>query len=315
MGKAVALARELHTGWRLHATDASARVSSPLAAVCSAAAEERRTEPPTLLRSELARTAGIGAGQRKSSDDWTAPTPDTRTPERNDMQNEAHQLASGALTEALDGINTSEHPPYVAALVGDFRANVTEALASGSQLLADMAELKAKSDLLPEAGRARLSREAQAEAETRAKAALNTARTSAATLRRAALLEVQPQVSKERESLAREEFALVIGEGTPDQLALRVAKLAEDGSRDSLGVLNSSYGRTLLSARGMEGRDLEDALSSARRIIAESALEHGEARHTPSEIRAAKLYRSAADLEAVIGAASFALAHMGISHA
>jgi hypothetical protein len=228
------------------------------------------------------------------------------------MQKEetAGQLAARTLNESLASIDTSG-PGYVRELVGAFRANVTEALQAGAQLESDRAELTAKADLIPAAGAARLAREAEAEAKERAKSALNNARSAAATLRRAALLEVQPQVKPEREALSRGELEMLIGEGTPDQLSLRIANIAASGSRDALGALNSDYGRALLRSRGMEGRDLDEALTSARRVIAETALEN-PGRHSEKELAAARLYRSTGELANAVAASSFYLGHIGL---
>jgi hypothetical protein len=230
------------------------------------------------------------------------------------MQKEytAAQLAAKALNDALGSIDVNDHPNAIHEHVGAFRARVNEALAASAQLEADRAELAAKADLIPTAGAARLAREAQAEAETRASTALNAARQSTEILRRAALLQAQPQVDKAREALAREELALIVGEGTPDQLAMRVAKLAESGSRDALGALNSSFGRALLETRGLAGRDLDDTLASAQRIIVQSAADN-PGRHSEAELKAAALYVATGELDGAVGAASFALSAQGVT--
>jgi hypothetical protein len=224
----------------------------------------------------------------------------------------ARGLATKALNEALASIDVNDHPGFVREGIAGFHGHINEALAASAQLDNDRAELAAKHDLLPAAGAARLAREAQAEAEARASTALSNARQSTEVLRRAGLLGAQPQVDKDREALARAELAMIVGEGTPDQLALRVAQVASTGSRDAVSVLGSDYGRALLSTKGLEGRDLEAALDSAKRIIVESALDN-PGRHTEAELKAAQLYHATGELDAAVGAASFALGSQGIT--
>jgi hypothetical protein len=230
------------------------------------------------------------------------------------MEHEAAALAAGALSEALAKIETSDHPAYVEQLVGAYRGSVREALTSGEQLRADREELRAKADLLPPAGAARLEREAKAEAEARSKDAMQKARIAAESLRRAALLDAQPKPNKEREVLGREELSMLVGNGSAAQIMAAIHRVAERGSRDAVAALGSDFGRALIESRGLVGRDLDDALSSARKVIVETA-ETNKARHTPAELRAARLWKSVGELDAATAAASFALGTAGISHA
>jgi len=227
---------------------------------------------------------------------------------------EAIQFAGSTLDEALAGIDVLSHPVYVREGLDIFHGHVRGALGAGEQLLADRAELAQKADLIYPAGAARLAREAQAEAERNGKASLHAARTSIDVLRRAALLGAQPVLDKEREGMARDEFSLLVGEGSPAQLMARVAEIASSGSRDSVSVLNSSFGAALLKHRGLEGQDLSDTLDSAKRIVVESAATQPE-RYTEAELSSAQLYNSLGELDAAVAATSFALGHLGVSHA
>jgi hypothetical protein len=231
------------------------------------------------------------------------------------MQKEltAHGVATKALNDALSTIDVSDHP--VAEYVSKLAGHVQDALGAAAQFEADKAELAARADLVPAHGLARLAGEAKAEAETRANTQLNNARKTNEVIQRLGLLGAQPQVAKDREALGREELSLVIGSGgTPDQIALRVAKLATDGSRDALAALGSDYGRALLESKGLEGRYLDETLASAKRVIVEHALAN-PGRHTEAELKSAAIYRSAGEFNAAIAAADFAVRHEGLSHA
>lgn len=230
------------------------------------------------------------------------------------MQNEEAQLAAGALRDGLARINTNEHPAYVSTLVGTFTGAINEAHQAAVQLTADRAELRAKADLIPPAGAARIEREAQAEAEAKGKDSLNRARTATENLRRAALLDALPQPAPEREQLGRSELSEILGTGSPEQIMERVHRVAERGSRDAVAALLSPYGRAILETRGLVGSDLEGAIASARKVVVESAADNA-GRHTEKELRSARLFRSVGDLEASIAASSFYLGAAGIRHA
>jgi hypothetical protein len=232
------------------------------------------------------------------------------------MSNEAEalQMARTSLDSAVLGINTDAHPAYVKELVTGFHGHVGNALAAGAQLAADRAELRAKADLLPPAGAERLGREAQAEAEAAAKDAMRRARQSAEALRRAAMLEAMPQIDSAREQLSRSELDMLVGTGSPAELLVRVHRIAEAGSRDAVAALLSPYGRSLLQTRGLSGSDLDGALTSAQKVVVESA-EANAARHTPAELRSARLWKAVGELDGATAATSFALGHIGIHHA
>ncbi len=232
------------------------------------------------------------------------------------MQTEetAAQLAVRTMNDAVASIDTLAHPNYVRELVGAARGHVNDALRAGAQLEADRAELAAKRDLIPSAGAERLYRQALAEAEQKAKTSLDAARSSVEMLKRAGLLAAQPTIEPAREGLCREELSMLVGEGSPAEVMTRVHRIAQSGSRDAAAALVSPFGRSLLETRGLTGADLDDALSSAQKVIVETATDNAS-RHTDAELNAAKLYGATGDMEAAIGAASFALAHLGVSHA
>jgi hypothetical protein len=230
------------------------------------------------------------------------------------MQKEetAHALAIRMLNEASAGIDVQAQPSGVQKLIASFNDHVSDALAASAQLDADLAELASKRDLIPDAGLARLEREARAEAAEKSKAALHAARQTAETIKRAGLLGAQPQIEPARELLGRSELEMLVGDGDPVQISTRVAQLAERGSRDAIGALNSPYGRALLETRGLQGRELDETLNSARLVVAQSAPDNA-GRHTESELAAAQLLKSAGDLEGAVIASSFALSTQNIT--
>jgi hypothetical protein len=224
----------------------------------------------------------------------------------------AHRFALRTLSESLAGIDMQAQPNGVQKLVASFQGHVSEALAASAQLDADLAELASKRDLIPDAGLARLEREARAEAAEKSKAALHAARQTAEAIKRAGLLGSQPTIEPDRELLGRNEFDTLIGTGDPLQISTRVAQLAERGSREAIGVLNSSYGRAALEAKGLQGRELDETLASARLAIAQTATENS-GRHTASELTASQLLKSAGDLDGAVLSASLALSTQNIT--
>lgn len=230
------------------------------------------------------------------------------------MQKEetAHGLAIRTLNEGLAGIDVQAQPSGVQKLIASFKGHVSDALAASTQLEADLTELASKRDLLPAAGYERLEREARAEAAEKSQAALHGARQTLEAIRRAGLLGSQPTIDPAREQLGRAEFDTLVGTGDPAQIATRVAQLAEGGSRDAIGVLNSPYGRALLETKGLHGRDLDDTLASARLVVAQTATDNS-GRHTAGELAAARLLTSASDLEGAVVASSFALSTQNIT--
>jgi hypothetical protein len=225
----------------------------------------------------------------------------------------AHGFALRTLNESLAGINAQAQPSGVQKLLAGFKADLDAALAASNQLDADLAELASNRDLLPPTGYERLEREARVEAAEKSKAALHGARQKLEAIRRAGLLGSQPTIDPAREQLGRAEFDTLIGTAAdPAQLEMRVAQLADRGSRDALSILNSPYGRAVLESKGLEGRTLDETLASARLAVAQSATDNS-LRHTESELTAAQLLKSAGDLEGAVIASSFALSTQNIT--
>jgi hypothetical protein len=223
----------------------------------------------------------------------------------------ALQLAARTLSESLAGIDMRAQPDGVRTLLASFKGHMDAALAASAQLDADLHELASKRDLIPDAGLARLEREARAEAAEKSQAALHAARQTAEAIKRAGLGGGPPQIDPARELLGRGELEMLVGDGDPVQISTRVAQLAERGSRDAISVLNSPYGRSLLETKGLEGRDLDETLASARLVVAQTAVDN-PGRHTEPELTAAQLLKSTSDLEGAIVASSFALSTQNI---
>lgn len=183
---------------------------------------------------------------------------------------------------------------------GDFRAAFSDVIASGRKLEADAAELRKKRDLLPAAGFQRLKGEAinsaaelSAEADRRAGRAIET-------LRERLTDAAQPRLDPARESLARQELALALGEATGDHAAGRAITLAQTGSRECVAVINSDFGATLLQARGVTGRTFGETRATVRKLAARMALEKSA---NVEEILASKVLERVDALGAAKGAA------------
>lgn len=226
---------------------------------------------------------------------------------------EARDLARTTIDKAVLGINANEHPNYVREIVGALNGHLHGALAVGDQYTSDRAELAAKGDLIPPAGAARLAGEALTEAERNGKNELNAARQDVATLRRAALLDALPKVDPAREGLGRDELSMLIGTGSPAQIMTNVHRVAEHGSRDAVAALLSPFGRSLLETRGLVGADLDGALTSAKKVVAESAANRPWS--TDAEKRSARLFAYTGEIDSAIASASFYLGTTGVKHA
>jgi hypothetical protein len=91
---------------------------------------------------------------------------------------------------------------------------------------------------------------------------------------------------------------------------MRVLHAANTGSRDVLGVLGTDYSRTYLEAKGLQGRELDETIDSARRVIV-GRIEDNPSNFTDAEQRYARLVKSAGDMRAAIGAIGFSLRSVG----
>ena len=97
----------------------------------------------------------------------------------------------------------------------------------------------------------------------------------------------------------------MVGEAQGSLARQRVWELAQHGSREALAAALTPFGRSLLIARGVTGRDLEETLETVRRYGAATAIERGE---TPREILSSSILGQLDALGAAKGAAgSFVL--------
>jgi hypothetical protein len=189
-------------------------------------------------------------------------------------------LAEQVLNEATRelGLQTDALPQSVRDAAGDYRVAISDVVAAARQLEADTQELNAKRDLIPGPGWQRLRQEAVSEAQSRG---VEADRRAAAALRRledSVAEAALPRIKDGRESLARDEFALALGNAAGNAAAERALRIAEHGSREAAAVLFSEFGQTVLTARGVDGRDLAETLRAARSIAAASATSRGSTR-------------------------------------
>jgi len=86
-----------------------------------------------------------------------------------------------------------------------------------------------------------------------------------------------PTFEESREPLARQEIALALDGADGKSVLSRVLNIAQHGSPEAVACLiRTPFGRTLLASRGASGRDIDEALSTARRVSAVRAAEHGQ---------------------------------------
>jgi hypothetical protein len=211
-------------------------------------------------------------------------------------------LVEAVLRDVGPVLNSSELSQGARDAYADATRAVRDLVAAGDQRDRDLAELEAKRDLLPQAGYGRLR--AELEAEGRAREADADARwnRSTAALRESLEADALPTFEPERESLARDELALLLGDARGPAAAGAALGIARSGSREALAVmLRSPFGRSLLEARGLRGRELEQTLSSARTIAAERTLDEGA---TERERAAAAALKRLGEFSSVRGAAS-----------
>jgi hypothetical protein len=210
------------------------------------------------------------------------------------------QIARDVLTGATQdlGLKAQDMASPVREAAGDYAQAIGDVLGAVDQLADDLAELDAKADLLPAQGVRRLRRESVEEAQRvymeadrragRALDAIHDALTDAA-------LPKAPAV--EREALARGELDMALS--GPGAMVEKVADIAAHGSREVVATLLSSYGRTALKARGMNGAELDEALQTARTLAAHAGLDYGL---EPGEILASMALKKLPRLAAARGA-------------
>jgi hypothetical protein len=194
----------------------------------------------------------------------------------------------------------SDWPAEVMAAAADDADALTDRIGAVRQLAADLADLNSKRDLLPGPGWQRLRTEALEEARRRSEDAAHRSKRAQQALAEALTTAALPKLDKSREALARQELALLLGTGNPHHNVLRIA---QRGSRDATAVLvSTSFGESLLESRGLQGRELKDALTNTRTIVSRSAAQRPEA--TPDEIRASAALNKLPKLAAAVATAS-----------
>jgi hypothetical protein len=192
--------------------------------------------------------------------------------------------------------------------VDDYRAAVNDLLSTGEQAERDIAELQSKRDLIPGPGYERLRGEAMAEAQRLAADADARATRALDALKADLIADAQPTVDPAREGLARQEAALAMGEATRDGAVERLNSIVTEGSPEAAAVLlGTSFGRTMLVARGVNGHDLQQALETGRMLAAHTAVERGT---TARQVLAGKLLQSLGGLAAAKGAAGSYVANI-----
>ena len=191
--------------------------------------------------------------------------------------------------------------------VGDFKSAISDQIAAGTQLEADARDLRSKRDLLPREGFQRLRRDAVTEAQRTALDADVRAAQALDRLRGALADAAVPRLDPAREALARDELRTALDGAHGDRAAERALAVASSGSPEAAAaLLGSSFGETLLKARGLEGRDLREAMQGARTAAAAAAVKRGT---TPREVLVGKLSEQVDGLAAARGAAGTFLSH------
>jgi soluble cytochrome b562 len=214
------------------------------------------------------------------------------------MQDRAERLFEEV--SAKYGLSRSDMSAAVRAAVDDARQAVSDAAQAVRQKRRDHAELDAKADLLPQAGLQRLRAEIDAEEKSLIDSATHRGQRALKELEAALVDAALPKPDKAREALARQELALIVGDG--NGVNERVLSVAQSGSRDAqAALLHGSFGRSLLEARGLSGRSLVEALDAARSIVARSTANRADA--TASEMGASRALEGIAGLGAAVGLA------------
>lgn len=197
------------------------------------------------------------------------------------------------------GLTSDVMPVAVRDALGDYRRAIRDGMSAADQLEADLAELKAKADLVPPHGLERLRGEAVADAEQRNGEAYQRATKAMDTLKAEVREAALPKVPREREQLARDELLVAFADAKGAAARTRAVDLAQTGNAEVVGALLSSYGTTLLQARGLGGRDLQETLDSVKTLAASVASERAT---TPRELIAAKAFGRLDRLAAAKGA-------------
>lgn len=185
-------------------------------------------------------------------------------------------ITENILAESAEmGLASDVLPAEVRAAASDFARAIRDKVSAADQLGLDLNELHAKRDLLPEHGANRLRREALADAEAKVADAERRQAEAMKTLRAGLLDAASPQIDKAREALARQELEVAIGNAEGGAARSRAVSIAENGSNEAIAAMLSPFGTTLLQARGVTGRDLEEVLHSAKVIARSKVTERG----------------------------------------
>lgn len=219
-----------------------------------------------------------------------------------DPQTDVSVIAENLLDQATSelALRDRDHPQGVRDAAGDFAAAIGDTIAAGRQLQADLRELRAKADLMPEHGALRLRAEAIEAAKATAADADNRAKRALESLEEALTDAALPRFDPARETLARQELGLALGNATPANMAGVLNSVILHGSREAAAAIFTGFGKTLIGSRGLDPRQLDEALKSARKMAAETAADRGE---TTRELIASKALAGLGKLGAVRAAA------------
>lgn len=223
-------------------------------------------------------------------------------------------LAREALAANNVKFTTEALPQSVRDAADDYGRSIAETLGAAEQLRLDLAAISRNADLVPPRGLARLRSDAIADASRTRADAEQRGKAAKARLIDALREAVLPAVDPSRETLDRQELALLMQGANGHEATARLLDLAQAGGADgALSVaLQTSFGRTLLRQRGLDGRDFEQALEDAKHVRADLAVNHGtsEREQAAAEaLRAVGEYATAAtcaamDLEAAASSAA-----------
>jgi hypothetical protein len=219
----------------------------------------------------------------------TAPTVETLADLAEQVLNDAsRELALGS-ADMTQGVRDA---------AGDYRSAVSDVLAAGRQAAADLRELGQKRDLLPAQGAERLRNEAIAEASERSADADRRAARAYAKLEAELQAAALPKLNPAREQLARDELREALGDAQGARAITQALDVVRGGSYEAAAALFTTYGSTLLKARGVANPEAD--LAPVRKVAAAEATSRGK---TPGELIAGAAYGRLGKLGAARGAA------------
>lgn len=193
-----------------------------------------------------------------------------------DTRAEMTALAAQLTSEGRTKLTSAHVSQSTIDAMHDFEADVAEMRIIDVSLANALADLESKRDYVPEAGYAKLRRAAIDDARRHAADAKRRSTENLAKLRSSLEADTVPTLKPEREAAARDEALLLAGDARGDDLIARLTDVAQDGSREALGaILGTSWGRSLLQARGLSRPEQDKALAAIRRTVALGAAEYG----------------------------------------